>query len=410
MGLLARALARDEARADAAWLADTDMDGGRPTAAGVRVTRHAALGLTTVFRCVDLLCSAISQAPKDIVIKLGGRSFPEFEKPDWLKMPDPTRPTYTVSDYFMQVAFSLLLDGNYFVWVAPDIYAPQVLTVLEPGRVTPLESGRFEVRNKNGQLDRVLEPHEMLHGTWMLPPGAVRGISPLEVLRRQIGSAIAAEDHAARFFGQGASLSFGVEVPGALDKAQKDELSGSLKRRYAGNRNSHAIGVLTAGAKFVPGLAPTPEQAQMLATRQFSVEDLCRPFGVPPHMVGSQQPGAVSYASVNGTLLEFKQYAALPLALRIEAQHNRLVTVPDSLAATTATAQFRFNLDGIARADLLTRYQAHKEGIQGGFLTPDEARTDEDLPPKGGVANELFMQMQMVPLTRNPVAEGGSTP
>lgn len=378
---------------------DDEYAGARMTSAGVRVNARIALGLTTVWRCVDLLSSAVSQAPKDIVVKVGGRSFQEFGKPGWLIMPNPSDPTYTINDYFSQVALSLLMDGNFFVHVYPDVYDPIVLTVLPPGQVDVRSGPTYDLRDASGRVIREgLSPAEILHGTWIRLAGALRGISPLEALRRGIGSAVAAEDHAARFFGQGASLSFGVEVPGGMDIAQKKELAENLKARYAGLGNSHAIGVLTGGAKFVPGLAPTPEQAQMLATRQFSVDDLCRPYGVPPSMAGSQQPGSSSYASAEVWREEFRDYAALPLALRIEAHHNRLVRVPDTITDPNAEAQFKFNLDHVARTNLLTRYQAYKEGVLGGFLQPAEARAREDLPPVEG-ADQLFLQQQMVPIT-----------
>ncbi len=409
MGLLAQRLEqRYEARNDPGWLTRGDTDDGQLSSAGIVVSPRNAFSLTTFWRCVDLLSSAVSQAPKDIIVKIGERGFPQFQKPTWLESPaGPTNPTYTVNDYFADVAVSMLIDGNYFTHVFPNVLDPQILTLLPPGRVTIKPGPTYEVRDASGRVVNTLEPLEMLHGTWLRMPGDPRGISPLEFLRRSIGAAIAAEDFAARYFGQGASLAFGVEVPGTLNPAQKADLAESLRKKHSGTANSHAIGILTGGAKFIGNLAPTAEQAQMLATRQFSVEEGCRPFGIPPHMVGSQQPGAVSYASVNGTLLEFKQYAVLPLALRIEAQHNRLVQVPSGINAPNATAQFKFNLDGIARADLLTRIQAYSQAILSGQITPDESRALEDRAPVGGNASKLLMQRQMVPIddlgTASPV-------
>jgi HK97 family phage portal protein len=243
---------------------------------------------------------------------------------------------------------------------------------------------------------------EMLHGTWLRPAQQLRGISPLEALRRGMGNAIAAEEHAGRFFGQGAALSFGVEVPDAMTPERQAELRDSLKAKYAGLSNSHAIGVLTKGAKFVSGLAPTPEQAQMLATRKFGVEDLCRPYGVPPNMAGSQEPGASSYASADVWRDEFRDYAVLPLAVRIEAHYDRLVAVPDSIDTLNATAHFKFNLDHVARTSLLTRYQAYAEGVKGGFKTPAQIRALEDDPPVDpnatDPAEKLYMLQQMVPI------------
>ncbi|MFZ9979560.1 MAG: phage portal protein [Opitutales bacterium] len=402
MGLIAQRLAEfSETRNDPGWLTrDDGEETGSSSSSGVRVTRNSAMSLTTVWRCVDLLTSTVAQAPRDVIVKIGSRSFPEYaNRPGWLSSPNPADPTFTISDYFAQIAASVLFDGNYFVWVYPNVVAPQMLTPIDPARVTVKKGPLYELKDEQGKTITTLTPMEMLHGTWLRLPGQLRGISPLEALRRSIGAAIAAEDFGARFFGQGAAMSFGVEVPTQLTPEQKAELSQALRKRHQGLVNSHAIGVLTAGAKFVTGLAPTPEQAQMLATRKFSVEDLCRPFGVPPGMVGSQEAGASSYASAEAYADAFRKYAVLPLARRIEAQHDRLLELPAGITDPSASMQFRFNLDWIVRADILQRYQAHAAGVTGGFLTPNEPRAMEDLPPLPG-GDRLYMQQQMVPIAQ----------
>jgi len=404
MGVIAQRF--DEIRNAADWITDANDEEfweGRMTTAGVRVNRQSALSLTTVWRCVDLLTSAIAQAPKDMIVKIGGRSFPEFRnKPRWMTEPEPIDPTMTINEHFAQVATSLLLDGNFFTHVYPYVLDPQVLTVLDPQRVRVKEDAMgapyYELLDRRGQVSNTVGPMEMLHGTWIRLPGELRGIAPLEALRRGIGGAIAAEDFGARFFGQGASLSFGVEVPGALDVNQKKELSESLRRKYAGPGNSHAIGVLTGGAKFVPGLAPTPEQAQMLGTRHLSVEDLCRPYGIPPVFAGSQEPGAASYASAYVAAGALKQYAVVPLAIRIEQPYQRITHVPETVTAPDATAQFKFNLDGVARGDPKARAEAEEILVRSGQMTPNEGRALEDRAPLPG-GDQLYMQQQMNPLS-----------
>jgi HK97 family phage portal protein len=413
MGVIAQRF--DEIRSTADWLTDDDwMFSGPMTSAGVRVNRQAALSLTTIWRCVDLLTSAIAQAPKDLIVKIGGQSFPEFRnKPRWMTEPEPIDPSMTINEHFAQVATSLLLDGNFFTHVYPYVLDPQVLTVLDPQRVRVKEEAGgapyYEILDASGQVMRTVGPMEMLHGTWIRLPGELRGIAPLEALRRGIGAAIAAEDFGARFFGQGAALSFGVEVPGALDTNQKKELSESLRKKYVGAGNSHAIGVLTGGAKFVSGLAPTPEQAQMLGTRHLSVEDLCRPYGIPPVFAGSQEPGAASYASAYVAAGALKQYAVVPLAIRIEQPYQRITHVPETVSVPDATAQFKFNLDGVARGDPKARAEAEEIYVRSGQMTPNEGRALEDRPPLPG-GDDLYMQSQMVPigklgLTEPPPAE-----
>lgn len=398
MGIIARRFEERAVGPIRDWLHDDEED-AELTIAGTRVNRRTALSLSTIWRCVDLLASAVALAPKDVVVKVGGRSFPEFTPPRWLSEPNPTDPTYTIDDYFNQVALSILLDGNYFVHAFPFVWEVEALTVLDPNRVTVKPGPKYEVRDEKGRVVSTLGPMEVLHGTWIRLPGELRGISPLEALRRGIGSAIAAEEFGGRFFGQGAALSFGVEVPYQMDNTKLNNLRESLRQKHAGLHNSHAIGILADGGKFVTGLAPTPEQAQMLATRKFSVEDLCRPYGVPPQMAGSQEPGAASYASALVWKEEFRDSAVLPLTARLERQHRRLLTVPPNITDPRATIGLQFNLDWVARVNLLERAQAHEVLVRGGIKTPNEARAKEDLPPLNG-GDELYMQQQMVPISR----------
>lgn len=397
MGLLAQ---RWEQRNDPGWLNRDDGDDGHsPLAvAGVRVNRSTALGLTTVWRCWDLISSAIAMAPRDVIVKVGGKSFPEFAPPDWLATPDPTDPTMTADAHFGQVALSLIADGNFFTHVYPHVLDPQVLTVLDPGRVDVKPGPTYVIKDELGHVIRTVGPEEMLHGWWIKPAGARRGIAPLDAMRVAFGAALATQEQAARFFGQGASLSFGVEVPGPMDRQKKDEMRENLRKKYAGLQNSHAIGVLTHGAKFVTGLTPTPEQAQFLATREFGVEDLSRPYGVPAAMANSTQPGAASFASTDNYDKWFKEHGVQPRASTIESQYRRLLQLPPGLTPP-ASIQFKFNLDVTLRSSLTARYQSYGEGIQKGFLTPNEARALEDLQAIDG-GDELYMQQQMVPITK----------
>lgn len=398
MGILAARLGADEVRGRADWLNDDDaLFDGPLSPSGVRVNARTAFSLPTFWRCVDLLASAVAQSPKDIILKVGGRSFPEYGRPTWMMTPDPENAAYTFADHIMQVAISVLVEGNAFVVATPYVWNAASLSVLNPLRVDVRRGPLYDIKDESGHVINTLRPMDVLHIAWLRPPGQLRGLSPVATLNRTIGAAIAAEEFAGRFFGQGATLSFGVEVPGPLDEDRQNQLRESLKRRYSGLGQSHAIGVLTAGAKFVTGLTPTPEQAQMLGTRKYAVEETCRPFGVPPGMVGSQEPGASSYASSEVYNRQFAERAVLPLARRIEAQYDRLLQLPPGLNDPSATIQFRFNLDWIARADLLARYQAHAEGVTKGFLRPNEARALEDLAPVPG-GDRLYMQAQMVPI------------
>lgn len=392
---------------DPAWLTRDDSDAPL-TGSGVRVTTTNAMRLSTVWACVRLLSNTIATLPTEIIVQLGATRFPEFQKPSWLTNPNPADPSMTPTEYFAQLTTSLLLEGNFFVYCPYTVMDPSVLIVLNPAAVTIKRSGEnnlvptYEVRGDTGQVTLTTDAMHMLHGVWMRLPGSLRGLSPIDAARQGIGSGLAAEDFAGRYFGHGSALSFGVEVPGALNEPQKAQLRDALRESYAGLARSHSVGVLTGGAKFITGLGVTNEQAQFLETRKFTVEDIAgRIYGVPPHMVGSQEPGASSYSSVEQRSLEFRTYSLLALVRRIEDPHQRLVEPPAAFRGRGATATFRINVDGLARADLKSRYEAYSVGTQGGILKPNEARALEDLPPVPG-GDVTYMQAQYLPLGSPP--------
>ena len=407
MSVLSSLFASSAATERRDWLSDDEsMYSGSTTASGVRINQDRAMTQSTVWACVRLLTNTIATLPTDLVASIGRAKFtldrPE-ERPSWLVNPDPSDPTMTSTEHFAQVAASLLLDGNFFTYAPLSVYDPSVLIVLDPRRVD-VKSGAnrrpfYDVRDDMGRLVQTVDAMHMLHGAWIKMPGTLRGLSPVEAARQGIGLGLTAEEFGGRFFGQGASMSFGVEVPGGLTDPQKQELRDALRKAHAGTRQSHNIGVLTGGAKFVTGLGITNEQAQFLELRKFQVEDIARWFGVPPHMVGSQEPGASSYNSVEQRSLEFREYAVLPLVRRIEDPYQRIVQAPDRLQG--ASIGFKFNLSALARADLKTRYESYGQGIQSGVLKPDEARALEDLPPVPG-GDVTYMQSQMVPLGTPP--------
>lgn len=377
MGIFSRRAARtDEVRAVADFATEDGFE-ERPTHAGVRVTQRSALQLSAVWACVRLLTGTLAGLPAEVVVQDGRARRVIDDEPLWLNEPNPSDPTMTWGEYISQVTASLLLDGNAFSYVDGGTDAPGRLLVLDPSRVeveyeamTPM----YTVRGDRGEVVAHVGPEKMLHATWVRLPGTIRGVSPIEVCRQGIGHAMAAEEFGSRFFGQGTNLALGIEVAGSLTDEQKDDLVATFRAKHGGVRKSHGVGIVTGGAKFVSGLGVTNEQAQFLETRKFGVEDIARIFGVPPHMLGSQEPGASSYNSVEQRALEFRQYSVLSLVRRIEDPHSRLLPPGQSL---------RLNLEGLARADLKTRFDAYSVGV-GKFLAVNEVRALEDLPPIDG--------------------------
>jgi len=377
-------------------------DDERGTAAGVRVGTSNATRVITALRCVKLLCDVISTLPKDTVVSIGPSRFVEFERPTWLTRPDPDDENLTDVEHFSQIVSAMALAGHSYTY-APGGISPTSgypdgapLIVLDPRMVRGCRPP-FEILDERGRVTKTVYSDRMLHVSWLRKAGQKTCLSPIEEARQSIGIALSEEEFAARFFGKGASLAFGVEVPGPMTTAQREDLAESLRESYAGIKRSHSIGILGGGAKFVTGLGVTNDQAQFLESRKFSKEEIATLFGVPPHLVGSQEPGASSYNSVEQRSLEFGKFNVAPWVDRITRVYSRLTAVPLRLEGSNARASFQMDLRGLERADIKTRYEAYGIGLDKGFIKPDEARALEDLPPVPG-GDVTYHQSQMVPL------------
>ncbi len=342
------------------------------TYAGTVVTQDTSLRIGAVYACVRLLADTISTLPVDTFYREGGERLPYRPKPLWLDNPDLGT---SREDHLQQAMVSLLLDGNVFVRIFRNPNGEVVaLTVLDPTRVEVRRN--YTTREVEYVILNVgvLTMDEVLHITELRRPGHLRGVSRIEEVKQGLGLAAALEEFSARFFGQGSTTSGIIEWPGALTQEQAKDLADGYEQGHKGLRRSHRPGVLYGGAKFVK-TGVDPNEAQMLESRQFAVEEIARIFRVPLHLLQVATPGAMSYASVEQNAIQFAQYTLRPIVTKLETAFSSLLPGPVFV---------KFNLDAILRGDIQTRFAAYSTGQQSGFLSVNDIHRLEDMPPADG--------------------------
>jgi HK97 family phage portal protein len=341
------------------------------TWSGADVSQKSSIQISAVFACVRLLADTVSTLPADTYIRVGDERRP-YPAPVWVAEPDSDM---TRQDFIQQIVVSLMLDGNAFVQVLRSGNGVAALVVLDPTRIEVrrnAESRRPEYVVDQGK--RVLPSEDVLHITDLRRPGDLRGVSRVTELRQTLGLARALDEFAARFFGNGSTTTGIIEYPGNLSEEQARDLVDGFEAGHKGLRRAHRPGVLSGGARFQK-TGVDPESAQMLGSRQMSVEEIARIFGVPPHMIGLTTPGAMSYASVEQNAIQFVTHTLRPLVTKIESALTRLLP---------GDAFLRFNMDGLLRGDSISRAQYHSTALQAGWETVNDVRRIEDLPPVDG--------------------------
>lgn len=374
--MLARLLGLGEQRAVSYQsLFASGADWAYKTPAGVPMDQDKALKVSAVYAAVRLLSDTVSTLPVDTFVRRDGQRVPYRPRPEWVYNPDIGT---SKDEFIQQIMISLLLDGNAFVRVyratsGPNSGLPTALVVMDPTKIDVR-------RNEAGDIEylynyrKVIARQDMLHITELKKPGALRGISRIDELKDTLGMAQALTDFAARFFGSGSVTTGIIETPSMITKEQALDLKTTFEASHRGLDKSHRVGVLGGGSKFVK-TGVDPEQAQMLESRQFAVEEVCRIFRIPPHMLQVNAPGSMSYASVEQNAIQFSQYTLRPYVSKIETALTSLLP---------GDAFYRINMDGLLRGDLQTRMSAYSTGLAMGAYSINDVRRFEDLTPVDG--------------------------
>ena len=343
------------------------------TWAGTSVSINNATQIGAVYACTRLLADTISSLPVDTFIRRDGNRLPFRPEPAWVY--EPEGPGSSRVEYYKQVVVSMLLSHGAVIQIIRggngDVVA---LQPLDPTRVTVRRNAATRGREFVIDGKTVLGGDQVLYICEMRKPGSVMGTSRIEEVKNTLGLAKALDEFASRYFSNGANAGGIIEFPGNLTQEQAKDVVEAFEAGHKGLRKSHKPGVLSGGAKFQK-IGSDAEQAQMLESRQFAVEEIARVFRCPPSMIGLNTPGAMSYASVEHNAIQFVRYSLTPLITAIEEAHNRLLT---------GDAFMRVNMDGLLRGDSATQAQVFSTAMQAGYMSVNDVRGLMDMRPVDG--------------------------
>lgn len=307
----------------------------------------------------------------------------------------------TPSEFLSAMVVNRMLRGNAYAQIIRDSEGDLIALVpLSPDQmeVSITSGGEVYTYYQDGVVS-VIAPENMIH--WKGLGNGYIGLSKLEYMRATADEAISAQDNASRLYGSYSKPSGVLQTDSALN----DEQLKAVFERFKGMSRSGCAGlyVVDRGLKYQQ-LSLTPADAQLLQTRQFSVEEICRWFGVPGVLVGST--ATTTWGSGIQQIVEgFHKFTIGPLCKQLEqALSRRLVNAVD------LNTTIEFKLDGFLRTTPEARASFYSTMAQNGAMTRNEIRRLENLPPvKGGDA--LTAQSNLVPIEKLGMQErSGSSP
>lgn len=357
-----------------------------------------ALGLSATWACVNLLAGTIASLPLMVyrTDRAGVRTVAR-DHPLYYVLHDSPNYDQTSVDFWEFMTAGIELQGNAYAEIEKrgdgSVYS---LTPIRPDvmNVRRLDNGDLEYTwTADGVANKVTQ-ERMLHirGFGGNPLG---GVSTLTACRQIFSGALNAESAANGMFANGARPSGVLSTPNPMKKDQRKEAEDLLAEKFVGAMNAGRPMLLDNGLTWTQ-LTISPEDAQMLETRKFGVEEICRAFQVPPHMIGHTENSTSWGTGLEQQTLGFQKFTLRRRLKRIEqAASKQLLTTADRISGVT----IEFNLDGLLRGDSASRASFYESGLRNGWRTINEVRALENMPPVAG-GDVPRMQSQNIPITQ----------
>lgn len=365
--------------------------------AGVRaqsggpLSERAAMSIAAVYACINLIGGAIASLPLHFYRRDSDGSRNRMRHDDWWLFNESPYPAWPAASAWMFALQSRMLMGDSFwkihrkqsVSVSKD---PRWYEPLHPSLVTvrrdPDRPGYllYMVARADGGIEKI-EQDDMLH----IPgPGfdGLRGMSQLgSVLATVGGVARAAEQYSAAFFKNGARPDFVIYHEKPMTETQARMLREQWSETFGGPVRAHKPVVLSGGAEIKP-ITMNAVDAQLIETRKYTVEDICRIFGVPPFMIGHTEKTTSWGSGVEEMSLGFVKYTLAPHLVAFEQEINRKRFRADRGVFC------EFSTAGLERGDLLKRSQAYRIALgragEPAWMTVNQVRALENMPAIDG--------------------------
>ncbi|HEI8515248.1 TPA: phage portal protein [Morganella morganii] len=349
------------------------------TYSGRRVSPQLAMQLTAVFSCVRVLAESVGMLPCSLYEQLGrGNRRAVRERLNKLLSTKPNN-YMTPQEFWELLIACLCLRGNFYAYKVKALGEVVELLPLEPSSVTPKLNSKWEpeyqVTFPDGKRD-TLTQDDIWHVRIFTLDG-LTGLSPIAYAKQAVGLGLATEEHGSRLFGNGAVTSGVLQTDQYLKDDAYERLKTDFENRHQGLANAHKPMILEMGLKWQQ-ISMTSEDAQFLETRKFQLEEICRIFRVPLHMI--QNTDRATFNNIENLGIGFINYSLVPYLTRIEQRINVGLVKPSKQGVFYA----KFNTGALLRGDMKSRFDAYATGINWGIYSPNECRELEELNPRDG--------------------------
>lgn len=310
--------------------------------------------------------------------------------------------------------YSVLHDRPNSMMTAPEFWSMQTAHVDMHGEAISVIERR--VRDKSViSLEPVAAPnevemHQRKNGSWYYDIGGekyesdnilhlrgfstngLRGTPRIDIGRQILAAQLSANDSAMRAFKQGLKVGGFFEMADNFQEGQAQEWQ-KILNEYGRSENSGKWLTLLKGMKPIGGaeFRMKPADAELLSSRHFGIEEICRLMGVPPQLIGHTDKASSWASSIENINLFYLMYSLQPTFIRSEASiRAKLLTADDRARGHSP----KFAIQGLLRSDMKTQFAFFASALQNGYYSRNEVR---DLLDRGEIegGDEFTIQLNM---------------
>ncbi|MGM0927538.1 MAG: phage portal protein [Pseudomonadota bacterium] len=378
---------------------------GSANAAGQTVNQETVMSLSAAWACTRLIAESVGTLPLHLYERTSNGRRRAVNHPLYGILNRSPNAESTPATYWEAMTASILLRGNGFGEKQRMGNRVVGMRFLVPARLSAQRMANGEYRlhytEEDGKQRPVREadlihiPGFSLDGKW--------GLSAIQYGAGVFGSALAANNAANSTFEKGLAPTVAFSMDKVLKAEQREEFRDNLKK-ISGALNAGESPLLEGGMK-AETIGINPRDAQLLESRSFSVEEVCRWFRVDPSMVGHGNKDSNWGTGLEQKLIAFLTFTLRPWLTRMEQAINKQLLSPQDQQRYYA----EFSIEGLLRADSAARAAFYSVMVNNGIMTRDEVRQLENLPLMGGNAEVLTVQTAMAPLDSVGQASDGDT-
>lgn len=349
---------------------------------GGSVTPESAQSVAACYAAVSAISEAIGSLPLHLYKRDGDDRVKAGDHRLYGVIHHAPNEHQSAVEFWEFMVASTLLRGNAFARVI-RAWDGQVdaLIPLSAERVNIMRKGDtiggYEYTDRDGKAERLL-PAEVFHLRHRAGNDPLIGQSPIQAARAVIELATAEAEHGTASFRNGTKLAGILTFPGKLKQEQRAALKESWATQYSGAANAGRTPVLEEGVTFNP-VSMSLEDAEWIAARQFSVQEVARIFKIPPVLIGD-----LTHANFSNSVEMNRWFITHTLG-------RHMAAIEGAIARQLLTEAGRriyypeFSAEGMLRGDSANRAAFYEKGIASGWLLPSEARRLENLPTVEGI-------------------------